>query len=122
MKLKKIVYPFIVPLLLSIIYIVVDSYTGKNLGWGVILFAYLLIAVTIILPLCCYKYGKMVLLNCKNSLFLCVFNSIVITLFYIFPLYTEAETYLYAMILFFWYMFWSVLPFLINYVKYKKSR
>lgn len=122
MKYKKIVYPFIVPLILSIIYVVIDSCTGKDLGWGVVLFIYLLLAVIIILPICCYKYGKIILLDSNNRLFFCAYNSIVITLFYLLPLCMESETYLYAIFLFAWYMLWSILPFLINYFKYKKTR
>ena len=78
-------------------------------GVVILLFAIILI-VGIFLPIYCFLYGKKVLLNEKRKLLFTLYNSAIITLCYLFPLYMEDETYIYSLILFGWCELWTAMP------------
>ena len=113
-KAKKYIYPFAFSigffifymLLLTILEIVLESgsYAGAAIGALAIL-----ITFVIIVPIYCIKYGN-IIKNEKLKFLFSTYNATVLSASYILPFYLEDETYIYAIFLFAWVIFWSMLP------------
>ena len=115
-KIKKYVYPFIFSASVMVAFLVLLfflSIGSAELGGVVIGLLAIAILFGVLLPGYCFVYGKKVLLNEKKKYIFTIYNSAVITLFYLLPLCMEGDTYIYSLILFVWCTAWTLLPLII---------
>ena len=118
-KAKKFIYPFAFSLACALCFFtaVFPILANAGLGGAVFALGFLAILFFVIIPVYCFIYGKKLLLTEKRKYLFSLYNSFVLTLFYLLPLCTEGETYIYSLILFLWATGWSMLPLII----YKKA-
>lgn len=112
-KIKKFIYPFLFSICAFAVLLLLFLRSENNsvsLANGINFVVAVFIIVGVFVPVYCFLYCKKILLKQKTKFIFTVYNSIVITLFYLLPLCTEKETYLYSLILFCWCEFWSALP------------
>lgn len=116
-KLKKFFYPFaflgfFILIYMILVYILNDV---VNMGFKAVAWVFLFCIgyILFVLPLFCIKYSKVIQCEKFKYLFV-VFNSLVITFFYILPFIEEDETYIYGSILFAWVTIWTVIPLILR--------
>ncbi len=124
-KAKKYIYPILFSVGFIVFWTAVveiintkssgESYAGLGIGI-LILFAWLFI----ILPIYCIIYGKIIIKEKLKFLFP-FYNALVLSCFYLLPFSLEDETYIYALILFTWVLFWGLIPLLIKFDSTKKQ-
>ncbi|MBE7064188.1 MAG: hypothetical protein E7384_00005 [Ruminococcaceae bacterium] len=119
-KIKKYIFPFIFSIVIFSAFLQLSFFLEQqdaDLGGIVILLFALILFIGVLIPIYCFIYGKKVLLKEKRKFIFTLYNSAVITLFYLLPKCTEGETYIYSLILFAWCESWSLIPLL----KFKKN-
>ena len=117
-KVNKYIYPFafsigfiIFDIILAIILETIldnGSYAGAVIGAFAVLMAFV-----IIVPIYCIKYGNIIKKEKLKFLF-STYNATILSAFYILPFNFEDETYIYAIFLFAWVTFWSMLPLIVR--------
>ena len=117
-KIKKYVYPFAFLMGFFIFYMILviilkaifddESYAGTVIGAFAILMTFV-----IIVPIYCLKYGN-IIKNEKLKILFSAYNATVLSLPCILQFNFEDKTYIYAIFLFAWILFWSLLPLILR--------
>ena len=111
-KAKKYVYP-VAFVIISFICLLATGFICNIFFHGdwsalAILFIAVAILASIILPIYCVKYSK-IIQGEKFKVLFAIYNALVIVGSYMLPLIEFEETYGYGIIIFIWALFWSVL-------------
>ena len=104
-------------ILLSLISFVIGSllvlftFTQKDIILGIIL---IIFWFAILVPVLSFQYSKRILKNVKRVWLYVLWHSLVIALSYLVFVFTEGESYLFALIIFIWSSFWGALGAILN--------
>ncbi len=117
-KAKKYIYPFAFLIGFFVFYtilgIILETVFDNGSYAGTVFGAFaILITFVIIVPIYCIKYGN-IIKNQKLKFLFSAYNTTVFSASYILPFRLEDETYIYAIFLFAWVMFWSMLPLIVR--------
>ena len=111
-KIEKFIYPFAF-VIISFIFLLVSSGIANMFfhgDWSALAVLFIAVAIlgSIILPIYCVKYSK-IIQGEKFKVLFAIYNALVIVGSYMLPLIEFEETYGYGIIIFIWALFWSVL-------------
>ena len=115
-KAKKFICPVIFAFICVLCFFVLFTIILEDAGMGgaVIVLGVIILLLVVIIPCYCFIYSKKLLFAEKRKYLFTFYNSFVLTMFYLLPLCTEGETYIYSLILFLWVEWWNVLPLFIH--------
>ncbi|MBQ9112950.1 MAG: hypothetical protein IJY08_05140 [Clostridia bacterium] len=113
-KIKKFVYPVIASAVAAAIFICFSFGGADDILLGLISLLVVGAMVIIAIPAFCFWYSVKIIFSEKRRYLWGLYNSFVMTLFYLLPLCMEGETYIYSAVLFAWCAAWTMLPLLIS--------
>ena len=111
-KIKKFVYPVIASVIAAVIFIGFSLFQADDILIGLISLIIVGTMVIIAIPCFCFWYSIKIIFREKRRYFFGLYNSFVLTLFYLLPLCMEGETYIYSAVLFVWCAAWTIIPLL----------
>lgn len=110
----KYTCPFIFSLGISVLIFLLFGILlkGAGIGGAAIGIGFFAVTFFIGLPLYSAIYSKKLLPDLKNKYLFALYNSLVVTLFYLIPHCTKGQTYMYSAIIFVWISIWGIIPLL----------
>lgn len=115
--------PFIFSLTSSLLIFLLFGILLKGVGVGgaAIGSGFFAVLFFVVLPVYAATYSGQLLYGRRYKYLLALYNSFVITMFYLLPHCTLSKTYIYSAIIFAWIALWGILP-LLPFKKFKKKK
>ena len=94
--------------------LVLFTFTQKDIIFAIIL---IILWFAVLVTVLSFQYSKRILKNVKRVWLYVLWHSLVLALSYLVFVITEGESYLYALIIFIWSVFWGALGAILNKIK-----